>query len=214
MTNIEDLQKDFIIDSSGNISNQFKKIAEELFNHYAIKTHDDKIYRFTDIEFYYYCSSHRDIITHPRNSEPLTWFINDFGGIDLNFKSRISRNEKGKYILNNEAFFGGILIRQLETEDHTISLKGPKAVAELFRIMDPCNRTNYIPQIIPFKRETSVNIEGKKRWNLVNPENDEAIARKVKNILYQYDKEESDFPENLDKDFKEHIDSLYRYKIE
>jgi hypothetical protein len=59
---------------------------------------------FKEIEFYFYNKNHRDIITHPRESKPLCWYVNDFGGIDLNFASCIKRefrlNSKGKNVKN------------------------------------------------------------------------------------------------------------------
>ena len=81
----------------------------------------ESTYLFKEIEFYFYNKNHRDIITHPRVSKPLCWYVNDFGGIDLNFESKIKYenrlNSKGKnvkkYVLDDSAYFGGILIRQL-----------------------------------------------------------------------------------------------------
>ena len=54
----------------------------------------DKIYLFKDIEFYFYNKNHRDIITHPRISKELCWYVNDFGGIDLNFASCIEYDNR------------------------------------------------------------------------------------------------------------------------
>lgn len=68
----------------GTIIETFKDIAEVLRNGCVIKYRDDE-YRIIDFEFYYYNKNHKDISVHPRNSEALCWYINDFGGIDLNF---------------------------------------------------------------------------------------------------------------------------------
>ena len=66
------------------IEERFEQIAKMLFERFAIQKGEKK-YLFKEIEFYFYNKNHRDIITHPRVSKPLCWYINDFGGIDINF---------------------------------------------------------------------------------------------------------------------------------
>ena len=74
----------------------------------------------------------------------LCWYVNNFGGIDLNFGSTIDTisniGKRGKisqkYILNSDACFGGILIRQLMNKENGDVLEGPWACAELFRCYD------------------------------------------------------------------------------
>ena len=73
-----------------NIEDIFDKIANILKNECVIK-YEGNEYRILDFEFYYYNKNHQDISVHPRNSEALCWYINDFGGIDLNFESKIKR---------------------------------------------------------------------------------------------------------------------------
>lgn len=106
--------------NSSDIEKRFEQIAQTLFESFAIQK-GNTIYFFKEIEFYFYNKNHRDIITHPRVSKPLCWYVNDFGGIDLNFASSIEcknlSNIKGKnvkkFVLDDNAYFGGILIRQL-----------------------------------------------------------------------------------------------------
>ena len=74
--------------SKETIMQTFERIAEVLINGCVIKFQNDE-YRILDFEFYYYNKNHQDISVHPRNSEALCWYINDFGGIDLNFESKV-----------------------------------------------------------------------------------------------------------------------------
>ena len=91
-----------------------------------------------DFEFYFYNKEHRDISVHPRKSEALCWYFNDFGGIDLNFESRIEKEAKNslKYVLTEDSYFGGILIRQIQRLSDKVVFDGPLKVAELFRTID------------------------------------------------------------------------------
>lgn len=89
--------------NTAEIELRFEQIAKMLFSCFAIQKGNIR-YLFKEIEFYFYNKNHRDIITHPRESKPLCWYINDFGGIDLNFASCIKRefrlNSKGKNVKN------------------------------------------------------------------------------------------------------------------
>ena len=90
---IEELRNKMCIPSSASredIREIFQEIAEALKNEYIIK-YDKEKYRFLDFEFYFYNRNHQDISVHPRNSEALCWYFNDFGGIDLNFESIIPK---------------------------------------------------------------------------------------------------------------------------
>lgn len=141
-------------ESKDSIAFRFKKIAEFLINKCSIEykgTH----YRFIDLEFYYFSDCHRDISTHPRQSKALTWYINDFGGIDLNFESKIERvhvetknKVSYKYCLTRDAFFGGILIRQIKNLESGDILDGPWKVADLFRETDALTRYQDNPILI------------------------------------------------------------------
>ena len=120
--------------NTAEIELRFEQIAKMLFESFAIQKGEKK-YLFKEIEFYFYNKNHRDIITHPRVSKSLCWYVNDFGGIDLNFASSIKRENRvnskrkniEKYVLDDSAYFGGILIRQLISEDGCAILSGPIA---------------------------------------------------------------------------------------
>lgn len=119
-----------------NIPERFSEVADFLMNRCAIK-HNNKVFRIIDLECYFYNKCHRDITAHPRKSDAVCWYINDFGGIDLNFKSSIEKEGNkiaGKYVLNDDSYFGGILIRQVQEWPEGERLDGPLKVADLFRI--------------------------------------------------------------------------------
>ena len=106
MNNTEQLRQLMSLDANMNtydIEERFEKIAKMLFESFAIQK-GETVYLFKEIEFYFYNKNHHDIITHPRVSKPLCWYINDFGGIDLNFESNIKfenrLNSKGQNVKN------------------------------------------------------------------------------------------------------------------
>ena len=71
------LRKRMTLDANMNtndIEDRFEQIAEMLFESFAIQKGEKK-YLFKEIEFYFYNKNHRDIITHPRESKPLCWYI-------------------------------------------------------------------------------------------------------------------------------------------
>ena len=70
--------------STTEIEVRFSRIAQTVFADFAIQKGGEH-FLFKEIEFYFYNQKHRDIITHARNSSALCWYVNDFGGIDLNF---------------------------------------------------------------------------------------------------------------------------------
>ena len=141
--------------NTNDIEDRFEQIAKMLFESFAIQK-GESTYLFKEIEFYFYNKNHRDIITHPRVSKPLCWYVNDFGGIDLNFTSNIKRESRAKskgktvekYVLDNSAYFGGILIRQLISEDGCEVLNGPWACAELFRCYDATGVDKEFPVLV------------------------------------------------------------------
>lgn len=138
-----------------DIKRHFDQIAKLLFECFVIE-YDGSRYLFNDIEFYYYNKNHRDIITHPRISKAMRWYINDFGGIDLNFessiKAKIISNDKKKsskhYFLDDNASFGGILLRKLTKEDGSEILDGPWACAELFRTFNAVSGDGDFPRLV------------------------------------------------------------------
>ena len=198
---------------SSQIEERFKEIALTLFNDFAIQK-DSKRYLFNEIEFYFYNHLHRDIITHPRLSKALYWYVNDFGGIDINFESNISFREKEdtvsskiKYILDDKAVFGGILIRQLVSCDGKETLDGPWACAELFRWLDAVNQNTCQPVIVEHNSGMAAYVRGK-RIRLITGK--QSILSKVEYILSNYD----EYPDTsaLCEDFSYFKEKSYRFR--
>jgi len=198
-----------------DIEERFEKIAKMLFESFAIQKGEKK-YLFKDIEFYFYNKNHCDIITHPRESKPLCWYVNDFGGIDLNFGSKIRYekrlNSNGKKVekcvLDDSAYFGGILIRQLISEDGCEILSGPLACAELFR----CHNATGVDKEFPVLVDNNAIVKyiRKPRVNLLRSK--QSVEDKVNNILYQYHDNIQSFKETLYQDFINFKDKPYGYE--
>ena len=218
MNNTDQLRQLMTLDADINtpeIELRFEQIAKMLFESFAIQK-GETVYLFKEIEFYFYNKNHRDIITHPRASKSLCWYVNDFGGIDLNFASNIKResiaNSKGKnvekYVLNDSAYFGGILIRQLISEDGSAILSGPIACAELFRCHDATGVDKEFPVLVD--NNAIVKYIRKPRVNLLRSK--QSVEDKVNNILYQYHDNIQSFKETLYQDFINFKDKLYGYE--
>lgn len=159
--------------SREDIMKTFQNIAEVLKSVCVIK-YDSEEYRILDFEFYYYNRNHQDISVHPRNSEALCWYINDFGGIDLNFESKITKKvvEKGKtwsfkYELTDDSYYGGILIRQIQRLSDKMVLDGPWKVADLFRIIDATTQRQNNPILEMRQLDTIEFKEPQPRYNLL-----------------------------------------------
>lgn len=219
MNNTEQLRQLMTLDANMNTSDieeRFEQIAKMLFESFAIQK-GKTIYLFKEIEFYFYNKNHRDIITHPRASKPLCWYVNEFGGIDLNFASNIKResraNSKGKsvekYVLDDSAYFGGILIRQLISEDGCEVINGPWACAELFRCYDATGVDNEFPVLVEHDNGM-VGYIRKPRVNLLR--SNQSVEDKVNNILYQYHDNVKSSKETLYQDFKNFKDKPYGYE--
>ena len=216
---IEQLRQLMTLDANMNISDieeRFEQIAKVLFECFAIQK-GETMYLFKEIEFYFYNKNHRDIITHPRDSKPLCWYIiNDFGGIDLNFGSKIRYekrlNSNGKKVekcvLDDSAYFGGILIRQLISEDGCEILSGPLACAELFR----CHNATGVDKEFPVLVDNNAIVKyiRKPRVNLLRSK--QSVEDKVNNILYQYHDNIQSFKETLYQDFINFKDKPYGYE--
>ena len=199
--------------NTAEIELRFEQIAKMLFSCFAIQK-GNIIYLFKEIEFYFYNKNNRDIITHPRESKPLCWYVNDFGGIDLNFASNINResraNSKGKnvekYVLDDSAYFGGILIRQLISEDGSAILSGPIACAELFR----CHDATGVDYEFPILLEHDNGMVGyirEPRINLLTSK--QTVEGKVDYILEEY--HEVSERKCLYSNFSRFVDRRYRY---
>ena len=215
---IEQLRQLMTLDANMNTSDieeRFEQIAKVLFECFAIQK-GETMYLFKEIEFYFYNKNHRDIITHPRDSKPLCWYINDFGGIDLNFGSKIRYekrlNNNGKKVekcvLDDSAYFGGILIRQLISEDGCEILSGPLACAELFR----CHNATGVDKEFPVLVDNNAIVKyiRKPRVNLLRSK--QSVEDKVNNILYQYHDNIQSFKETLYQDFINFKDKPYGYE--
>ena len=192
MSTITQLRELMTLDADINtpeIELRFEQIAKMLFEKFAIQKGGKK-FLFKEIEFYFYNKNHRDIITHPRESKPLCWYVNDFGGIDLNFGSKIRYekrlNSNGKKVekcvLDDSAYFGGILIRQLISEDGCEILSGPFACAELFR----CHNATGVDKEFPVLVDNNAIVKyiRKPRVNLLRSK--QSVEDKVNNILQEY----------------------------
>ena len=89
----------------------------------------------------------------------MQWYVNDFGGIDLSFKSktkveRIVNDKKKlsiKTVLSNDSYFGGILIRELHNAETGERLEGPWACAELFRAHDALGTIDDYPVLLEYE---------------------------------------------------------------
>ena len=174
--------------SESKIMEAFDSIADYLKNYCVIKAKDGE-YRILDFEFYFFNQNHQDITTHPRNSEALCWYINDFGGIDLNFESKVEVNnepmvKKGfktyscRYKLSSDSYFGGILIRQIQRLSDKVIFDGPLKVAELFRTLNASHQLQDIPILIiaPESLE-KLEFASLKRHNILGSHKD--ITKKV-----------------------------------
>ena len=212
--------------SESKIMEAFDSIADYLKNYCVIKAKDGE-YRILDFEFYFFNQNHQDITTHPRNSEALCWYINDFGGIDLNFKSEIKINKDPikkegieiysyKYILSEDSYFGGILIRQIQRLSDQVIFDGPLKVAELFRTFNASHQLQDIPILIiaPESLE-KLEFASFKRHNLLGSHKD--ITKKVDyNLQSCFEKVEDSKKENLIKSLQDIFDEesknhAYRY---
>ena len=219
MNNIDQLRQLMTLDAimeTSDIEERFEQIAKMLFESFAIQK-GETVYLFKEIEFYFYNKNHRDIVTHPRVSKPLCWYINDFGGIDINFTSSIEcvnrENSKGKnvmkYVLDDSAYFGGILIRQLIEKESGEILKSPLACAELFRCYDATGIDYEFPVLVDHNNDVMSFIR-KPRINLLRSK--QSVEDKVNNILYQYHDNIQSSKETLYQDFINFKDKPYGYE--
>lgn len=216
MDKIEELRKSLVLNNlteKKDFETRFKEIAENLFNNFIIKTSYGD-FRFEEIEFYFHSKNHPDYIAHPRKSEPLIWYINDFGGIDINFKSEAQKQTPNdpwsKYCWDEESYYGGILIRQLKRISDDFLLKGPIKVAELFRNLGCATEGNSaMPQLVYVEGLPKVGYNTDKRNNLVkSSQTEEDYRKKLKTISSWYSK--IDLTDKVDS-YKKQVDYLYRY---
>ena len=126
-----------------SIKKKCKDIAQELFNNYGIKC-NNTIFRFAEIEFYYYDSEKylKDRInlkwqevTYPRKDYKGGELFYHLSGIDICFDSQY-KEKSGK--------FGGILIRALKDENDVI-IAGPLNCKD--EILNAC-KNGEMPKLI------------------------------------------------------------------
>ena len=111
-------------------------------------------------------------------------------------------------MLDDSAYFGGILIRQLISEDGCEILSGPLACAELFR----CHNATGVDKEFPVLVDNNAIVKyiRKPRVNLLRSK--QSVEDKVNNILYQYHDNMQSFKETLCKDFINFKDKPYGYE--
>ena len=203
-------------ESRNGIKERFDKIAHALFNECVIKYQNDE-YRILDFEFYFYNSNHQDISVHPRNSDALCWYINDFGGIDLNFEIKISKtivtkNNKWsfKYELTDESYFGGILIRQIQRLSDNVVFDGPWKVADLFRIIDATSQSQNNPVLVIKELPPIEFKEPEKRYNLLGSKKDPK-AKADYNLKECFTDVSDSLKLTLETELASFVDCPYRY---
>ena len=199
--------KDLICKGEG----QFENLAKALMNNFQIQKGENR-YWMTDIEFYVYTDSHRDIITYPRNCKAGMWFFHQ-SGVDISFESEVDPEARffvKKPELATTSVFGGILIRGIVMEGNpSINPDGPiKVCDELFEKFDAFGNPVGFPQIVPASKARGVTPTQATRYG--RPIKD--YVKKVKGILVSnYDR----FPPGIDfvSEFKEYWEKgLYRFK--
>lgn len=187
------LTKDSLIKgrNNGGYQKVFDDIAKILLNKVAI-CKGKKIFYIKDIEFYLYENNHRDIVTYPRICKAGQWFFHP-SGIDISFESSVDVKsndfELFQPILNEDAFFGGVLIRAIYPADKAPSdackynLDGPHKVEwALFDSFDAFNEVTDFPHLI--ECEHKIEYITKVRKNLKLKEND--YRKKIETILNSY----------------------------
>lgn len=154
----------------------FQNIAELLFNSYAVQK-DDKIFRMTDIEFYFYGPNINDErvnlpgshVTYERTTPAGYWFFHD-SGIDISFKSN-----------KNEGYGGGILIRGVKQilPKECKAIDGPKKC--YWELFDDCvsafEKTSPNPHLVHFEFDTHPDIHNSLRVGLSQKEKDPRMWR-------------------------------------
>ena len=196
---------------------EFANLAKSLMRNFQIKKGNNQLYWITDIEYYIYTDSHRDIITYPRNCEAGRWFFHA-SGVDISFKSKVSieqhpKSKKRMPYLDKTAVFGGILIRGIIDSDGALPISGPMKVCDaLFDQFNAFDAPDNFPQIeeatIPRNVQVACDEEGRYGLNR-EPE------KKVKSILYNYSGIDESYitrPELITK-YGEYLDARYRYRV-
>lgn len=133
------------------IQNRCTNIAEYLFCNYGIKC-GDRIFRFAEIEFYYYKKEKNgennwdaewNKETYPRNKDAGELFYH-YSGVDICFQCHFEEEARD----NDNGEFGGILIRSLLDGDKIIA--GPLFCANT--MLNACN--DKTPELVSVNQHT------------------------------------------------------------
>jgi hypothetical protein len=117
---------DFQINEEKKIVYEFKRLADIILLKKELIV-NDKTYRFTEIEFYYYSKNHKDAFTHKHEYEAGKWRFHN-QGLDITLKGKSG--------------YGGILIRGIES-NNTRFINGPRRVMfEIMKHLNPVNQCN------------------------------------------------------------------------
>lgn len=198
------------------VFNEFMGFATSLMKNFQIEKGDNR-YWMTDIEFYIYTDSHRDIITYPRNCEAGRWFFHA-SGVDISFQSKVELKEHPKKrhmmpYLTKDAVFGGILIRGIVRDLTGVApVDGPMKVCdELFNQFDAFDKPGDFPKIVEAKESRGVRVipDEDGRYGL----KDNAIE-KVKSIRYNYSGiDETHFKDgDLEAGYSKYLKAEYHFK--
>lgn len=227
INNIDDLRnllrQEWLLDGS-NIEKKFQDLASILL-HNVVILKGNKKYKLTDIEFYFYCSTHQDIITYPRNSKAGEWFFHS-SGVDLSFESNVPMREKastGKLVpcLTSDSAFGGILIRGIkhigcfsDHQEEKYKLNGPmKVCEELFDKFDAFDNPDDFPRIILEKHNATSHIKSNHRVNLKSAS--KTTKDKVASILANNycSNDSGSTQDELVIEFNKYLTANYRFTI-
>ncbi len=118
----------------------FKRIAEDLINHYCINC-DGKEFYLAEIEFYYYQDNMKEpwnMVTYARTGKNAGELFFHLSGVDICFNSTYG---------NGSAQFGGILIRSIINEENKL-VTGPLNCKDLF--LNTCS--NRMPRLESIKK--------------------------------------------------------------
>ena len=227
INNIDDLRnllrQEWLLDGS-NIEKKFQDLASILL-HNVVILKGNKKYKLTDIEFYFYCPTHQDIITYPRNSKAGEWFFHS-SGVDLSFESNVPMREKastGKLVpcLTSDSAFGGILIRGIkhidcfsDHQEEKYKLNGPmKVCEELFDKFDAFGYPDDFPRIILEKHNATSHIKSSHRVNLKSAS--KTTKDKVASILANNycNNDSGSTQDELVIEFNKYLTANYRFTI-
>lgn len=205
-----------------DLESKFEELADILLNEVIIEKGEYQ-YWITDIEFYLYSSTHKDIITYPRNCKAGQWFFHP-SGVDISFESNVGTEVKEKTRkrmphLTNDSAFGGILIKAIapawveDSEDGAVrDLNGPqKACYELFDMFDAFGNVDNFPKLTISPNKRNNEVKQAIRHNLL-PKG-KTVEDRVKSILnnnYHGTDVEKD---ELIKGFQNYYEAKYRFYI-